>query len=76
VLVWTLDRLSSEGVEAILGMPRQFHEAGGGLAVMFGMHRFVAALLLNLWFIIALGLRRGQCHLLAGGLRLGDGQEA
>jgi hypothetical protein len=27
-----------------------------GLAVMFGVHRFVAALLLNLWFIIALGL--------------------
>jgi hypothetical protein len=28
-----------------------------GLAVMFGVHRFVAALLLNLWFIIALGSR-------------------
>jgi Fusaric acid resistance protein-like len=27
-----------------------------GLAVMFGVHRFVAALLLNVWFIVALGL--------------------
>ena len=27
-----------------------------GLAVTFGVHRFVAALLLNLWFIIALAL--------------------
>lgn len=27
-----------------------------GLAAMFGVHRFVAAFLLNLWFIIALGL--------------------
>jgi len=27
-----------------------------GLAVTFGVHRFVAALLLNLWFIVALGL--------------------
>jgi hypothetical protein len=27
-----------------------------GLAVMFGVHRFVAAMLLNLWFIIALAL--------------------
>ena len=27
-----------------------------GLAVMFGVHRFVAALLLNIWFIIALGV--------------------
>lgn len=27
-----------------------------GLAVTFGVHRFVTALLLNLWFIIALGL--------------------
>jgi uncharacterized membrane protein YccC len=27
-----------------------------GLAVRFGVHRFVAAVLLNLWFIIALGL--------------------
>jgi fusaric acid resistance family protein len=27
-----------------------------GLAAMFGVHRFVAALLLNIWFIIALGL--------------------
>jgi len=26
-----------------------------GLAVMFGVHRFVAALLLNIWFIVALG---------------------
>ena len=27
-----------------------------GLAVTFGVHRFIAALLLNVWFIIALGL--------------------
>jgi hypothetical protein len=27
-----------------------------GLAVMFGVHRFVAAMLLNLWFVIALAL--------------------
>ena len=27
-----------------------------GLAVMFGVHRFVTALLLNIWFIIALGV--------------------
>ena len=27
-----------------------------GLAVMFGVHRFVAALLLNLWFIVTLGV--------------------
>ena len=27
-----------------------------GLAVTFGVHRFVAALLLNIWFIVALGL--------------------
>jgi len=27
-----------------------------GLTVMFGVHRFVAALLLNIWFIIAIGL--------------------
>ena len=27
-----------------------------GLAAMFGVHRFVAALLLNLWFIVALGV--------------------
>ncbi|WP_436789728.1 FUSC family protein [Yinghuangia sp. YIM S10712] len=27
-----------------------------GMAVVFGVHRFVAALLLNLWFIVALGL--------------------
>ena len=26
-----------------------------GLAVMFGVHRFVTALLLNIWFIVALG---------------------
>src|SRR5215469_13434882 len=30
-----------------------------GLAVMFGVHRFVAALLLNIWFIIALGAAFG-----------------
>ena len=28
----------------------------GGLAVKYGVHRFVAAYLLNVWFIIALGL--------------------
>ena len=28
----------------------------GGLAVKFGLHRFVAALLLNIWFIIAIAL--------------------
>ena len=28
----------------------------GGLAVTYGLHRFVAAYLLNVWFIIALGL--------------------
>jgi hypothetical protein len=28
----------------------------GGLAVKFGLHRFVAVLLLNVWFIIAIGL--------------------
>ena len=27
-----------------------------GLGVMFGVHRFVAAYLLNIWFIVALGL--------------------
>jgi len=27
-----------------------------GLAAMFGVHRFVAAMLLNLWFIVTLGL--------------------
>jgi hypothetical protein len=30
-----------------------------GLAVMFGVHRFVTALLLNIWFIIALGAAFG-----------------
>jgi hypothetical protein len=30
-----------------------------GLAVMFGAHRFVTALLLNIWFIIALGAAFG-----------------
>jgi hypothetical protein len=33
-----------------------------GLAVMFGVHRFVAAMLLNLWFIIVLGLASGFHH--------------
>ena len=28
----------------------------GGLAVKYGLHRFVAAYLLNVWFIVALGL--------------------
>jgi uncharacterized membrane protein YccC len=30
-----------------------------GLAVVFGVHRFVAALLLNIWFIVALGAAFG-----------------
>jgi hypothetical protein len=30
-----------------------------GLAVMFGVHRFVAALLLNIWFIVTLGAAFG-----------------
>ena len=37
----------------------------GGLAVKYGLHRFVAAYLLNVWFIIALGLgllRLGPFH--------------
>jgi hypothetical protein len=33
----------------------------GGLAVKYGLHRFVAAYLLNVWFIITLGL--GLLHL-------------
>ncbi|MFE4874507.1 FUSC family protein [Streptomyces sp. NPDC056682] len=33
-----------------------------GLAVAFGVHRFVAALLLNLWFIVALGLAFSLHH--------------
>jgi hypothetical protein len=33
-----------------------------GLAVMFGVHRFVAALLLNLWFIIALAVASSFHH--------------
>jgi hypothetical protein len=33
-----------------------------GLAVMFGVHRFVAALLLNLWFIIALAVAFSLHH--------------
>ena len=28
----------------------------GGLAVMFGAHRFVTALLLNVWFVVVLGI--------------------
>ena len=31
----------------------------GGLAVRFGKHRFVAALLLNIWFVIALSVQAG-----------------
>jgi len=31
----------------------------GGLAIMFGVHRFVAGLLLNIWFIVALGTAFG-----------------
>ena len=34
----------------------------GGLAVAFGVHRFVAALLLNLWFIITLGVAFSLHH--------------
>ena len=37
-----------------------------GLAAAFGVHRFVAGLLLNLWFIIAIGLASGfhdQAHI-------------
>jgi hypothetical protein len=40
-----------------------------GLAAAFGVHRFVAALLLNLWLVIALGLGAGlqrQAHGAAG----------
>ncbi|WP_371580412.1 FUSC family protein [Streptomyces sp. NBC_01314] len=33
-----------------------------GLAVAFGVHRFVAALLLNLWFIVALGFAFSLHH--------------
>jgi uncharacterized membrane protein YccC len=33
-----------------------------GLAVRFGAHRFIAALLLNIWFIIALALASGFHH--------------
>jgi hypothetical protein len=33
-----------------------------GLAVAFGVHRFVAALLLNLWFIVVLGLAFNLHH--------------
>ncbi|MFD8251522.1 FUSC family protein [Streptomyces werraensis] len=35
---------------------------GAGLAATFGVHRFVTALLLNLWFIIALGLAFSLHH--------------
>jgi hypothetical protein len=34
----------------------------GGLAVMFGAHRFVAAYLLSVWFIIALGVAFSLHH--------------
>src|SRR5215469_17511422 len=34
----------------------------GGLAVTYGVRRFVTALLLNLWFIIALGVAFGFHH--------------
>jgi hypothetical protein len=33
-----------------------------GLAVMFGVHRFVAAYVLNIWFIIALGFASSYHH--------------
>jgi hypothetical protein len=33
-----------------------------GLAAMFGVHRFVAAYLLNIWFIVALGLASSFHH--------------
>jgi hypothetical protein len=31
----------------------------GGLAVKFGLHRFVAVMLLNAWFLVAIGLPAG-----------------
>jgi len=31
----------------------------GGLTVRFGLHRFIAALLLNIWFVIALSVQAG-----------------
>src|SRR5512146_350847 len=34
----------------------------GGLAVMFGVHRFVAALLLNIWFIVTLAFASSFHH--------------
>jgi uncharacterized membrane protein YccC len=34
----------------------------GGLAVTFGVHRFVAAYLLNVWFIVVLGLASSFHH--------------
>ena len=40
----------------------------GGLAVKYGLHRFVAAYLLNIWFIIVLGLP--DAHLLRPSGRL------
>jgi hypothetical protein len=33
-----------------------------GLAVMFGVHRFVTAYLLNVWFIISLAVAAGFHH--------------
>ena len=37
--------------------------APAGLTVEFGVHRFVAALLLNLWFFVVLGLRSSLQHM-------------
>ena len=42
----------------------------GGLAVTYGLHRFVAAYLLNIWFIIALGLPTLISFQAAGSVRL------
>ena len=43
----------------------------GGLAVKYGVHRFVAAYLLNVWFIIALGLPTLIAFGLPGAFRSG-----
>ena len=43
----------------------------GGLAVTYGLHRFVAAYMLNVWFIIALGLPTLLAFGLPGAFRSG-----
>ena len=43
----------------------------GGLAVKYGLHRFVAAYLLNIWFIVALGLPTLIAFGLPGSFRSG-----